>query len=179
MSINDLIIKLAPDAELGAEERLILLELLERAYEEPLAALMDTFTDPVHLLGSLGGRLVSHLMWVTRWLQPEGLPMLRTAYIEMVTTEPAYQQRGLATRLLQRLPGELLTYDLAALSPATYSLYTRQGWELWRGPLFIRMEHGWQATPDEEVMILRLPRTPANLDLDAPLTAEWRPGEAW
>ena len=36
-----------------------------------------------------------------------------------------------------------------------------------------------QPTPDETVMILRLPRTPPDLDLDAPLSAEWRRGELW
>jgi hypothetical protein len=34
-------------------------------------------------------------------------------------------------------------------------------------------------TPDEQVMVLRLPRTPAGLSLDAPLSAEWREGEFW
>jgi hypothetical protein len=34
-------------------------------------------------------------------------------------------------------------------------------------------------TPDETVMILRLRATPADLDLHAPLSAEWRRGELW
>jgi aminoglycoside 2'-N-acetyltransferase I len=40
------------------------------------------------------------------------------------------------------------------------------------------MDAGVLGTPDEQVMVLRLPRTPL-LDLDAALTAEWRPGELW
>ncbi len=56
--------------------------------------------------------------------------------------------------------------------------YERLGWELWCGPLAIRTERGLVATPGEEVMILRLSKTPA-LDLDHRLTAEWRQGEVW
>jgi hypothetical protein len=33
-------------------------------------------------------------------------------------------------------------------------------------------------TPDERVMILSLPQTPS-LDLDLPLSVEWREGEVW
>jgi hypothetical protein len=52
------------------------------------------------------------------------------------------------------------------------------GWELWRGPLATRTDAGLVPTPDEEVMILRLARTPA-LSLDEPLSVEWRVGEVW
>jgi len=52
------------------------------------------------------------------------------------------------------------------------------GWELWRGPLYIRTAEGPLATPSAEVMILKLPRTPP-LDLEAALSAEWREGELW
>lgn len=77
--------------------------------------------------------------------------------------------------------------DLAALFPFSVDGYARLGWEVWRGPRFIRSAQGRLASPpDEEVMILRLPNTPA-LDLSAPLSAEWRerilwkdaPGAAW
>ena len=33
-------------------------------------------------------------------------------------------------------------------------------------------------TPEEQVMVLRLPKTPP-LDLELPLSAEWREGEVW
>ena len=69
-------------------------------------------------------------------------------------------------------------YELAALSPATEGLYARLGWRFWRGPLSIRTETGLIPTPDEQVMFLRLPKTPP-LDDTLPLSAEWRPGEVW
>jgi aminoglycoside 2'-N-acetyltransferase I len=117
-------------------------------------------------------------LWVTRWLQPGTLPVLRTAFVEAVATDPAYQGRRLATAVMRALHAGILDFDLGGLSPARYGLYTRLGWELWRGPLFIRTDDGPLATPDEEVMILRLPRTPP-LDLDVSLSAEWREGELW
>ncbi len=50
-------------------------------------AAYDTATHPYfaslgpgeHLLGMQGGQLVSHLMWVTRWLEPQGHKLLKTA----------------------------------------------------------------------------------------------------
>lgn len=57
-------------------------------------------------------------------------------------------------------------------------MLARLGWETWRGPLFIRTADGLLPTPDEDVMIRRLPRTPA-LDVTQSLSAEWRQGELW
>jgi len=69
-------------------------------------------------------------------------------------------------------------HQLAALCPATEHLYARLGWRFWRGPLSARRDDGIVATPHERVMILPLPQTPS-LDLDLPLSVEWRRGEVW
>jgi hypothetical protein len=69
-------------------------------------------------------------------------------------------------------------FDLGALSPSDDGFYVRLGWETWRGPLSIRTATGSMPTPEDRVMILCLPGTP-DLDLDAPLSAEWRDGELW
>ena len=37
---------------------------------------------------------------------------------------------------------------------------------------------GVSPNPDDEVMILRLPRTPRNLDIKL-LECDWRPGDVW
>jgi aminoglycoside 2'-N-acetyltransferase I len=80
---------------------------------------------------------------------------------------------------MKRLAQEIRAYDLGGLSPFSVAYYARLGWELWRGPLFIRTDDGLLPTLEaEDVMILRLPNTP-DLDLDAPLSAEWREGELW
>jgi aminoglycoside 2'-N-acetyltransferase I len=116
-------------------------------------------------------------------LQPEGHPILRTAYVEAVATAPDRRGQGFATAALRVLRG-LLTIDpsweLAALSPSDPAFYARLGWELWQGPLGIRRGDSIDPTPvDEQVMILRLPRTPATLATTSLLTAEWRVGELW
>lgn len=113
---------------------------------------------------------------VTRWLQPAGHPPLRTAYIEAVATEKAYRGRGLATELMRRVAVAIQPFDLGGLSPSDANFYARFGWQLWEGPLFIRKGTELLATPEEQVMILRLPGTP-KLDLTTALSAEWREGE--
>lgn len=164
---------------LSPAERAAVVGLCEAAYEEPIAGYLDTLGPGEHLLGHADGALVAHLMWVTRWLQAGDGPLFRTAYIELVATAPAARRRGHATRLLEEALPRLGGYDLAALSPATEGIYLRLGWRSWRGPLSHRREGRRIADrADERVMILALPRTPP-LDLDAPLSVEWRPGEVW
>ena len=155
-----------------------ILALCTRAYQVDFEVFYHTFIDPTHVLAYLDGQLVSHALWVERWLQPQDLPALRTAYVEAVATEPEYQGRGLASGLLRFLATQIQAYDLGGLSPSAASFYERLGWESWRGLLYIRAETGLMLTPEEEVMILRLPRTPS-LDLDTSLSAEWREGELW
>jgi aminoglycoside 2'-N-acetyltransferase I len=154
-------------------------DLCTEAYDEDFTEILAQVGPGVHVLGWMDSLLVSHAMWVTRWLEPAGRSALRTAYVEAVATRPAYQRRGLASELLARLAREIRDYDLGALSPSDAGFYARLGWEPWRGPLSIRKGEDLVATPEEEVMILRLPRTPPDLDPTAPLSAEWRAGEVW
>ena len=165
-----------------------ILHLCNSAYGAELTAYFDALTPDSHLLAKLDSQLVGHAMIVTRWLQCGTGPLLRTAYVELVATAPGHQGLGIATanmRRLATLAGEL-DYDLAALCPAGTDLYRRLGWEEWLGPLFIRTPEqgdenasGKIATPEERVMILRLPRSPA-LKLNQALSAEWRAGgELW
>jgi len=165
--------------ELAGQDYAAIVAMCELAYEEPLAGLFDAYGLAQHLIGRQDGRIVSHAMWVTRWLQPEGLPPLRTAYVEMVASHPSYQSLGHATRLMVQVPGRLTDdFQLAALCPAETRLYRRLGWTFWRGSLFIHQAKSLLPTPEEQVMILPLPGTPP-LDLDAALSAEWREGELW
>jgi aminoglycoside 2'-N-acetyltransferase I len=155
-----------------------IISLCDEAYEEELSSLFATFINPTHVMAYLGDVLVSHAMWVTRWLQPGALPLLRTAYVEMVATAPAYQGQGFGTAVMQRLAGEIQDFDLGGLSTGSPGFYARLGWQSWRGPLFIRTDTGVLPVPDDSMMFLRLPKMPA-LDVTAPLSAEWRAGELW
>ena len=104
---------------------------------------------------------------------------MRTAYVEGVATDEHHRSQGFATVVMERLATEIKDFEIGGLSPAETSLYTRLGWEYWRGPLFHRKDNLVIRDPaDEEMMILRLPKTP-DLDLTLPISVEWREGEVW
>jgi aminoglycoside 2'-N-acetyltransferase I len=185
--VNDrplLHLDVVPSRALDEKARTEIIGLCESAYGEDFSHLFEALPDAVHVLArDQQSVLVSHAEWVTRWLQPDGHPVLRTAYVEAVATAPKQQGRGLATVVLRRIH-ELLAADpawqLGALSPSTPTLYARLGWESWKGPLAIRHDDRVEPTPaGEQVMILRLPSTPPTLVTTTPLTAEWRSGELW
>lgn len=157
-----------------------ILALCTRAYGEDLREAFDSFPSPRHVFATHDGAIVSHALWITRRLIPRTGAPLRTAYVEAVATDPAYQRRGFGSAIMQRLLSEVIHFDLAALCPSDdgQSLYRRLGWERWIGPLSIRRGSEIIETPDESIMIHRLPGTP-HLDLTGSLSAEWRPGELW
>lgn len=201
----DLTIQILPAAAIDPPLQAAVYNLCARAYPgENLDPLWAAYAADFHAVGWTADLPVSYAMVVTRWLQAGEGPLLRTAYVELAATLPEFQGRGYATALMQRLAAAIAAadYDLAALCPADTQLYARLGWEYWRGPLFIRRPpEGWPErersadgntdtaadtsaaellpTPEERVMIRHLPHTPP-LDLDLPLSAEWRPGgELW
>jgi len=179
--VNTLQFEVRAGRELSSAEHAAVRSLCSLACEEDYGPALRSFTGATHVLGKLDGRLVSHALWIRRHLQPGGHPPLRTAYVEGVATHPDFQRRGFGTavmREVRRVLEGVADFELAALSPAQPEWYGRLGWERWRGPLFIRTPAGRPATPDEEVMIRRLPRTPP-LNLGDPLSAEWREGELW
>jgi aminoglycoside 2'-N-acetyltransferase I len=173
-------LQVIPSTRLSPEMLDQILALCDRAYEEDLRESFRTFADPVHVVAIDDGIVVSHALWITRWLAPAGRPPLRTAYVEAVATDPARQRRGFASAILRRLVREVAGFELAALSPSDDGqlLYTRLGWETWTGPLSIRHGPTLIDTPDESIMVHRLPVTPP-LRLSDALSAEWRPGEVW
>ncbi len=161
---------------LAASDRQAVLDLCTAAYEEDFLPYLELLPNPVHLLARRGNVLVSHAAWVTRWLQVNEGELLQTAYVEAVATAPEYQRQGFGSAVLRQLVNYLDDFEITALSPSDSGFYERLGWELWRGPLAVRTDDGLTFTPDEEVMIYRLARTPT-LDLNALITVEWRQGE--
>jgi aminoglycoside 2'-N-acetyltransferase I len=81
---------------------------------------------------------------------------------------------------MRHLASHITDFELGALCPddKAVSLYSRLGWQFWRGPLAIRTSDALKPTPDAWLMVLFLPNTPS-LDLGAPLSAEWRPFDLW
>lgn len=135
--------------------------------------------DGLHVLGYVGEQLVGHAVVTTRWLQPQDLPLLRTAYVDAVATAPAHQRQGVGSAVMSHLASAVGDYHVACLQTERVAFYERLGWEEWRGPLAGRSGEGLIPTPDQKgVMILRLPRTP-ELDPDASLTIEVSPARIW
>ncbi len=173
---------------LGVAGRMEILRMCNEAYGEDVSHLFDAYNADMHVLARVGNAVVGHGMIVSRWLQAGDGPLLRTAYVELVATAEDYRKRGIGAGMMGILAGRaaLGGYELAALCPADTALYRHLGWEYWQGPLFIRRETSLitdpatlMPTPEERVMILRLPGTP-ELDLTLPLSAEWRAGgELW
>ena len=171
-------VRILPVTELDQRSRQAIISLCSAAFDEDFGQVFELLPGSIHALAERDGALVGHACWVTRWLQPAGLAPLQTAYIEAVATAPPLQRQGIGSVIMWRVALEIAGHQLGALSPTYPAFYERLGWEAWRGPLAIRSGAGLIETPDEGLMIRRAASTPP-LDLDSPLTAEWRPGELW
>lgn len=134
----------------------------------------------VHFIASLEGRTVGHASVVERELHMAGRPM-RTGYVEAVATAPEVQGRGVGTRVMRAANDHIRArYELGALGTGEHGFYARLDWRPWDGPLFVRAADGDRRTPEEDggIMVLTTPST-GPLDLSAPLSCDWRPGDVW
>lgn len=166
--------------ELTAEDRAAIIQVcFDATQEEDFKNLFSYFSDSLHVIGSLNGQIVSHAVASTRWLQPENLPLLKTAYIDAVATDPRFQRRGYNSAVMRHLAEAIAEdYEIACLETEICGYYARLGWEEWRGALAGRGENGLVPTPDQTgIMILRLPRT-SELNLDDSLIVEIE-GRIW
>ncbi len=161
--------------ELDANTRLAIVNLCVAAHQEEDFKNLFSYVSSggLHFLGFEGEQLVSHAMVTTRWLQPEGQPLLKTAYVDAVATLPTAQGRGHGSALMRRLASRIDgAYVLGCLETERVGLFERVGWELWRGPLAGRSEQGLIPTPEQQgIMVLRLSQMPV-LNLDSLLTIE-------
>jgi aminoglycoside 2'-N-acetyltransferase I len=135
----------------------------------------------IHAVVESRGAIVSHASVVRRELRVAGQP-LQVGYVEAVATLPAEQRRGFGTVAMSALNDVIRRdHELGALGTGAHGFYERLGWERWRGPTSVRTDRGDRPTPDEDgfILVLRTPRSPADLDLEAPLSCDWRPGDVW
>jgi aminoglycoside 2'-N-acetyltransferase I len=133
-----------------------------------------------HFIAEDDHRILGHASVVERDIRVAGEP-LRTGYVEAVATHPAHQRHGIGTALMRSVADHIYArYELGVLGTGSQSFYERLGWEIWRGSSFVRTEHGDERTADEDgyILVLRTPSTP-ELDLDAAISCEWRPGDVW
>ncbi|AUH53162.1 GNAT family N-acetyltransferase [Chromobacterium sp. ATCC 53434] len=178
--LSTLSFTVVPNRDLSAHQRDGILSLCSQAYEEDFSPQLGGLEDATHLLVHDAGELVSHAAWLQRELRADGLPPLRSAYVEAVATLPDRQGKGYGSAMLSTIPALIGDdYDIAALSPSEADFYARRGWELWLGPLAYHDNGSLVETPEEEVMIYRLFYTPSALDISGALETDWRPGEVW
>lgn len=166
--------------DLDAAARTAIIELCIAAHQEEDFRNLFSYipSGGRHFLAYHETQLVSHAVVTTRWLQSAGQPLLKTAYVDAVSTLPAYQGQGYGSAVMQHLAHNIADYDIACLETERVSFYERLGWELWRGPLAGRKGTELIPTPDQTgIMILRLAHTPT-LDLDRLLTIEVE-GRIW
>lgn len=132
-----------------------------------------------HVVADIAGRIVAHASVVPRDLHVAGRP-LRTGYVEAVAVEPGRQGSGIGTAVMREVAALVAPYELGALATGHHRFYERLGWRTWRGPLSVRVASGELPTPGEDasLMVLTTESTPP-LDLDAPISCEWRPGDVW
>jgi len=179
---DDIVVTMLPTEELTEAHRSSVIDVCIAAHdEEEFKNLFRVYikSGGRHFLTFRGTELVSHAVVTTRWVQPEGHRILKTAFLDAVSTLPEYQGRGYGTVTLRRAAEAITDYDIGCLQTDKPGFYDRMGWELWRGPLAGRCEHGLIPTPDQRgVMVLRLSQTP-QLDLDALLTIEQQPNRIW
>jgi aminoglycoside 2'-N-acetyltransferase I len=178
--LDQLQVEVVPTYQLDMAQRAAIVRLCTAAFAQDFSALFDLVPlTAFHILARLDQVLIAHATWMPRWFQPDQQPLLRTAYVDAVATIPAYHDQGIGSLVMRELVSRIQDYDLAGLATSRATFYQHLGWECWQGPLSARMAHGLIPTPDEQVMILRLPRTPADLDLTLPLSVEWRAGSVW
>jgi len=177
-------VRRAPTAELTTGELRAIRELLWAAF----AAEGDGMTEDdwqhglggMHFLLNLQGAITSHASVVERDIHM-GDRAFRTGYVEAVATAPIRQGRGLGSRVIADVTSYIReTFELGALGTGRHRFYERLGWLTARGRSFVRTPEGLRPTPDEDGYILLLP-TPAapELDLTAPISCDWRPGDVW
>lgn len=171
-------IEVIEDTAISAEDRAAIVALTSAVFECDYEAFLRSFGRQTHVIARVDGQIVSHALWCDRGLQPEGLPILRSAYIEGVATLPEHRMKGYASAIMRRVAEAIQDYELAALGPSVPAFYARLGWELWRGALFTRIEDRLEPAPEHQVMVLRLPKTPP-LNLDVGMSVEWRELEVW
>jgi aminoglycoside 2'-N-acetyltransferase I len=178
-------IRLVPSDELRTEEEAALRELFDEAWSD---AAEGGFTEQdwghavggVHVIAEADGLIVAHASVVERELHTAG-HRLQTGYVEAVATRPSHQRQGLGS-LTIGAAGELIdrTYRLGALATGVVGFYEKLGWVGWQGPTSVRTDAGLVRTAEEDGNVfVRLTPTSPELDLSAPISCEWRPGDVW
>jgi aminoglycoside 2'-N-acetyltransferase I len=169
------------------EDLRVLKSWLEVAYADPEGSWRDHMWTELgpgpHFLVEEDGDLVAHACLVFGQVRTGGHE-LETAFVENVATRADRRREGLATAVMRGAQAEIMSKaELGVLGTGTPALYQPLGWERWLGPTSVRESDGTTTqTPDEDgfVYVLRTPKTPADLDVTAPIERDRRDAdEPW
>jgi aminoglycoside 2'-N-acetyltransferase I len=170
--------------ELSPELVAVLRDLSTAAWADRSEAFTDQDWDHavggVHFILEEDGSIVAHTSVVDRELHTSG-HHLPTGYVEAVATRPAHQRRGHGSALMREVGAYIdQTFHLGALDTGSPAFYEALGWVVWKGPTFVRTDAGLIRTSEEDGQVLvRLTPTTPDLDLSAPISCDWRPGDVW
>jgi aminoglycoside 2'-N-acetyltransferase I len=167
-------------ADLKQAEREAARALLYEVFDDMTEEDWDHCLGGMHALAWDGETLVGHASVVQRQLIYKDAA-LRCGYVEGVAVKPGYRLRGIAGRLMAELERIIrAAYDIGALGSSDEGLpfYLSRGWQRWRGPTHALTPKGMVRTAEEDGYIFVLPAS-ASLDLDGPLTCDFRAGDLW
>jgi aminoglycoside 2'-N-acetyltransferase I len=176
-------IRVLTSDRLSSAEWTTLTDLCVAAFNEDWDGYWESIGPGVHVIAEdAEGRAVGHAAIVERLLYP-GETTLSAGYVEAVAVAPELQGRGIGTQVMEEIDRMIDdAYELGALGTGSHGFYARLGWEVWRGPTWIRERDGsLHRSPDEDgdILVRLTPATPPGLDLSLPLAVDWRPGEVW
>ena len=178
------IVRRLASAELLPEETSELRGLFDSAWaedpEEFTSEDWDHAVGGLHFILEEGGAILAHASVVERELHT-GKHRLRTGYVEAVVTRPTHQGMGYGTSVMREVDEYIdRTFQLGALGTGAFAFYERLGWLVWQGPTFVRTDSRINRTAEEDGYVLvRLTPSSPELDLSAPISCDWRPGDVW
>ena len=168
-------------AELTPSEATRIRTLLDEAFEGRFTdALWRQALGGVHFFVEEDGVPISHASVVPRLLAVRDRE-INTGYVEAVGTRHRDRGKGLARRVLAAAQLHIADkYELGALHSVLPTFYEHLGWERWRGPTFVRTGSGLRRTRTDDgfIHIWRVAAAAA-LDINDPISCEWRPGFVW
>jgi aminoglycoside 2'-N-acetyltransferase I len=178
------IVRRLASPELLAEQLSELRDLFDSAWEKDPERFADEDWDHavggLHFILEVGGEIVAHASVVERELHANG-HRLATGYVEAVATWPIHQRLGYGTVLMREVDEYIdQTFQLGALGTSSFAFYERLGWVVWKGPTLVRTDSGLIRTvEDDGYVLVRLTPASPELDLFAPISCDWRPGDVW
>ena len=172
--------RVVPTADLGADERRALRDLLDLAFDGGFDDHdWDHALGGSHVIVTRDGAPVAHGSVVQRRFLHEGRSW-RCGYVEAVAVHPRWRGQGLAGAVMteaERLIDGGFAFGALSASDDGRGLYLARGWVPWQGRTAVLSPTGVIPTPDDDDGTLVRPVP--GLVLTGTLTCDWRDGDVW